>query len=203
MGNSHISAQLARNKIGQIADLSVRQVVFLASPHANGVTDRLGKAAASANATIIALRDYAIRPCCGCGFCQIEEYCRFADAAASLLKLLARAESLIIAAPIYFYALPAHFKALIDRSQIFWRHGRPNWPCGKKAGIILAAGRPRGARLFAGSLLTLKYFLKPFAFRIEQTLLLRGLETVDNLTKQHEQDACALGQAIFSKPAYQ
>lgn len=175
-------------------------LVLLASPLANGVTDRLGLAAAqgAGGARIIKLSDYEFSPCRGCGKCKEDGICIYKDACGGLFDLLMEAGSLIIAAPVYFYALPAQFKALIDRSQIFWRNCQGQWPLRKQAGVIMAAGRPVGEKLFAGSLLTLKYFLKPFAFEITQTLLLRGLENVKTLDNNPEygQQAEALGLAI-------
>ena len=38
------------------------------------------------------------------------------------------------------------------------------------------AGRPRGEKLFAGILPTLRYFLEIFHFEIADTVLLRGLD---------------------------
>lgn len=162
--------------------------LFLCSPRENGTTDHLGATfAMGCGANLIALRDYAIQPCLGCnechkndGRCLIQK-----DDCAQLFELLQTSSSVVFVSPIYFYALPAHFKAFIDRSQPFWHKQIeskcPAPPGGKKAAVILAAGRPRGQKLFSGALLTLKWFLKPFGFRIEYVETYRGLENPRDL----------------------
>lgn len=176
-------------------------LVLLASPHEGGVTDRLGMAAARgvANAEIIPLRDYQIAPCIGCGYCRSNGVCIYRDDAPKLFKRMREAHSLVISSPIFFYALPAPFKAFIDRSQIFfWRKLSRESATFKNAGIILAGGRPRGEKLFDGALLTLKWFLRPISYNISQRLLLRGLDNVDSLRArpEYEEQACLLGQAV-------
>jgi hypothetical protein len=67
---------------------------------------------------------------------------------------------------------------------------RPSRP--KPAYAILSAGRVRGARLFDGSLLSLRPFLRVLGFRLRDQMLLRGLDsagTVDALAGRP--DLCA------------
>lgn len=176
-------------------------LVFLCSPHRNGATDILGKAAAN-NAEIIKLPHYKICGCLGCGAC-LKGNCPLSEDDADLLfKKLAQANSVIFAAPVYFYALPGQFKLFIDRSQKFWKpviEQSADFQISKKAGVIMVAGRPSGKKLFAGSLLTLKWFLKPFGFMIAKTLLLRGIESPEDLTTNMLGEARFLGQLIAGK----
>lgn len=177
--------------------------MLLGSPHADGVTDRLGRAAAiAAKARLLAVRDLSIQPCAGCGHCISSHDCVFSDDAPRVFAKLHAAASLIIAAPVYFYALPASLKALIDRSQVFWASGKRHFPVCRKAAVIMAAGRPAGEKLFSGSLLTFKWFLKPFGFEITDTLLLRGLDNIDSLEHhpEHMEAARKLG-CHFAAPA--
>lgn len=176
-------------------------LVLLASPHAGGVTDILGAAAARGagnDCTVISLRDYSIAPCCGCGHCQRTGVCIHNDDAKDVFTLIRRSRMLLIAAPVYFYALPAPFKALIDRSQVFWAQPEQEWALSRAAGVIMAAGRPRGEQLFTGSLLTLKWFLKPFAYHVAHTVLLRSLDSPEDLREQpeYETQARVLGQTL-------
>ena len=98
----------------------------------------------------------------------------------------------MISSPIYFYFLPAHFKALIDRTQRFWAlqggEDRIPMPLSRAKPVLVAmtAGRKRGNLLFSGSLLSLKYFLAPLDATIRETRLLRGLESLKDL---HERPA--------------
>lgn len=174
-------------------------LAFLCSPRPGGVSDSLarlfaeGAAEAGAEARLEPLRRYKIAPCIGCGACARPPHAcvlaRGADQAEELFALFQAAPLVLLAAPIYFYALPAFFKGFIDRSQRFWaaraydhgpRAGLPRPPV-KPVLAALSAGRPRGGQLFTGALLTLKYFLAPQDARIQEKRLLRGLDTPEDL----------------------
>ncbi len=118
------------------------------------------------------------------------------DDAPALFCEMQAASALLFAAPIYFYALPGLFKIFIDRSQKFWADsGSKNQPL-RNAAVIMAAGRQKGEKLFTGALLTLKWFLKPFGFAISQTLLLRGLEKVADVSRANLRQAEELGRSL-------
>ena len=111
------------------------------------------------------------------------------DDSTPLLRLLAKASGLCIVAPIYFYHLPAALKALVDRTQPFWALRDAGITCysGQKprlCHIILLAARPKGDKLFEGSLLTLKYALKPLNIQLAEPLLLYGLDGSSDLLDQ-------------------
>ena len=183
-------------------------LVLQCSPHAGGVSDSVadlfakGMAEAGAVLRTVALRDYAISPCTGCGACFRPPHncvlagrplpgqngdCPVLDQAEEVFQLIAEAQLIMISSPIYFYFLPAHFKALIDRTQRFWARGggeeRVPLPLARAKPVLVAmtAGRRRGNLLFSGSLLSLKYFLAPLDAGIRETRLLRGLESLKDL----------------------
>jgi multimeric flavodoxin WrbA len=111
------------------------------------------------------------------------------DRTEELFALLRDAPAIFLAAPIYFYALPAHFKALVDRSQRFWaaREQHPlSGPAIRNIPVIaaLTAGRKRGRRLFAGTVLTIAYFVRTFNATLEKPLLLRGLDEPADLLRR-------------------
>ena len=188
-------------------------LVLQCSPHAGGVSDSVadlfakGMAEAGADLRTVALRDYAFSPCTGCGACFRPPHncvlagqphpgqngqCPVMDQAEEVFQLMAEAQLIMISSPIYFYFLPAHFKALIDRTQRFWakRGGEDRVPLplsrAKPVLVAMTAGRRRGNLLFSGSLLSLKYFLAPLDAGIRETRLLRGLESLKDL---HERPA--------------
>jgi hypothetical protein len=145
----------------------------------------------------VALRDYSITPCAGCLACScpphdcvLERHDGSPDRAEEIFSLLRNASALFIAAPIYFYALPAHFKALIDRSQRFWAAQESDvLSQGYEASAIpvipaLTAGRKRGRRLFTGAVLTLTYFTRAFGAALEKPLLLRGLDAPEEFLRR-------------------
>ncbi|WP_462323433.1 flavodoxin family protein [Desulfoplanes sp.] len=164
-------------------------VIFACSPRPGGNSDTLARVfaagieeAGGAGRTVY-LRDRTILPCEGCSACDPSGRCIFAerDDAESLFADLLTAPFVMFAAPIYFYHLPALFKGFIDRSQSYYvrsKNGEPSMTTlpARRAYIALCAGRPRGERLFEGSLLTLKYFLDVFRFSAHDPVLLRSMD---------------------------
>jgi multimeric flavodoxin WrbA len=179
-------------------------VVFACSPRGGGNSDLAaalfaeGVAAAGGRARIVHLRDHAVSPCLGCRKCAASpgNACVLAatDDGERLLDLIDRAPLAVFCSPIYFYHLPAGFKALIDRAQRFYerRRTRPILepgrlePAPRPARIVLVAGRPRGEKLFAGSLLTLAYFLQCFRMEPAAPLTLRGLDDPGDLAADED-----------------
>ena len=104
-------------------------LVLMCSPHAGGVSDTLAKSFAAGlddggyPAACIALREHPVLPCLGCGACvRAPHACVLAckDDAEWLFARFAEAPLVVLASPIFFYALPAGFKAWIDRGLEFW-----------------------------------------------------------------------------------
>lgn len=171
--------------------------VFLCGPRPGGNSDTAGLAFAAGLARagrtprIIRLREHAVTPCRGCGACAVgpDHRCPLAgDDAEALFAAILDAAVVAFASPIFFYHLPALFKALIDRAQRHYAvrldHEAAGIPIGpeKKAHVLLVAGRREGRQLFTGALLTLKYFLWPFAVRpAEDPCLLRGFDAPGDL----------------------
>lgn len=186
-------------------------VVFLCGPRAGGNSDTAGLAFADGLARtgraplIIALRDHVVAPCRGCGACSGAGHrCPLdtaGDEAETLFAAMDAAPLLAFASPIYFYHVPALFKALIDRAQRRYEiraatgaspaSGGPD-EAGRPAYPLLVAGRPQGARLFEGALLTLKYFLWPFGVVLGQPSLWRGMDAPGDLAG-HAEGLAALG----------
>lgn len=160
-----------------------------------------GLAQSGARARIIDLREYSVLHCLACGGCakDTQSRCvlRAKDQAEELFAPLLAAPAVAFASPVYFYALPSMFKALIDRSQRFWEARRKGeeWLCGlprRKGCGCLVAGQPTGNKLFDGPRLTLKYFLNNFGIDLDGLETLRGLDGPGDLSA----DAGAASQAL-------
>lgn len=114
------------------------------------------------------------------------------DYGPELFDRLFSAPVLLITSPVYFYHVPTLFKAFIDRGQYWWMRklqGHPRFDglrAKRPAHVLLLCGRPRGERLFEGSLLSLKYFLSVFGFELREPLLLRGLDGPKDLSGDTE-----------------
>lgn len=64
----------------------------------------------------IFLRDYTIHPCNGCSVCsQYKKPCPQKDDAAEIIDKMLAADVIVMATPVYFYAMSAQMKILIDR----------------------------------------------------------------------------------------
>jgi multimeric flavodoxin WrbA len=117
------------------------------------------------------------------------------DESAVLLRALVETPVLCLVSPLYFYHLPAGLKGLIDRFQCFWsmrRHKVDGWmpESGRVCHVILLGARERGEKLFAGSLLTLRYALEPLGVSLAEPLPLYGLDGPDDLAaRPGDQDA--------------
>lgn len=168
-------------------------LAFACSPRAGGNSDAAveyfcrGVAQAGGACRVVRLREYPLHPCIGCGACAKRAGCVLPDAgqAEELFALLRSAPVVFFASPIYFYHLPAGFKAFIDRAQAAYEHLQAFATDGastRPAYAALVAGRPRGRRLFEGSLLTLRYFLLPFGLCLEDPLLLLGKDRPGDLS---------------------
>lgn len=174
--------------------------VLACSPRAKGNTDFMvhnfvqGVRGSGGTAEVSYLRDYTIMPCTGCHACAESPTSRCIlanrDDAEKLFQLIIDAPLVLIAAPIFFYALPAQLKAFVDRAQRFWakrerERQAGTWkacPTPKPAIVSLVAARNRGDKMFEGSLLTLQYFFDLFDTRIADTCQLLGYNASDDLT---------------------
>ena len=97
-------------------------VVLVGSARRNGNTELLAKAFADGagkqhEVKVISVADYRIHPCTGCNCCYTREgnRCVQDDDMTEIYNLLAQADMLVIASPVYFYGVSAQLKALIDR----------------------------------------------------------------------------------------
>ena len=96
------------------------------SPRKDGNTDTLlrevlrGAAEAGAEAEFLALRTVEMRPCIECGRCQLTGKCAVNDGMSGVYEKLLAADHLVFATPIFFVAVSAYAKTMIDRCQCFW-----------------------------------------------------------------------------------
>ena len=142
----------------------------------------------------LSLSAYTVAPCASCGLCnsalgscsQDETFTGRPDHAAMLLEHIRKSAVVFLVSPIYFYGVPAQFKALIDRSQRYWRQDAPLSQGQKPAHALLLSGRIQGERLFDGSLLTLRPFLRTIGFSLTHDLTMRGLDKSEALKEQPE-----------------
>ena len=162
-------------------------VFFACSPRIGGNTDQAVRVVTEHLAlpadqwTLARLRDYKILPCSACGGCEKTGRCVLdgQDQAAELFSLLQNARRVVFFSPVYFYHVPAQFKAFIDRAHAYyWQNpDMSNSAMLKKtAWLGLWGGRKQGEKLFCGAELSLRFFLRVFGFELQPTLSFYGVD---------------------------
>ena len=177
---------------------SMKITAIYGSPRRNGNTARLlqsavaGARSVGADVTEIVLRDLKLQPCLEIYACQKDGCCAIKDDFHALAKKLLSAQATILASPIFFYAVSAQVKAMMDRCQSLWvkKYWLDKKPLGRldnpKPGLFLSVGATRGKRLFEGAQMSVKYFFDTFDTSLWRTLAYRGLDQADDIL-QHPQ----------------
>jgi multimeric flavodoxin WrbA len=175
------------------------------SPRRRGNTSLLLKKAvegareAGAEVDEIVLRDLRMAPCLEIYGCKETGRCVIQDDFQQVYDQLVACRGLMLASPIFFYAVSAHTKILMDRCQSFWvkKHWIEKVPFGRgelnRKGLFISAGATGGKRLFDGALLSIRYFFEVLDMELWRTLLYRGLD--------HEGDV--LEHSEYLEEAYQ
>ena len=140
------------------------------SPRAKGNTDLLlrevlaGAESAGGEVEYIALRDHNISPCVECNACYKTGRCKTQDDYQGISEKMIKADRLILATPIFFMAVCAQCKLLIDRCQCLWSHKyilkKPLVSSNNREryGAVIAVGGSRSTKMFGCIRLTMKYF---------------------------------------------
>lgn len=169
------------------------------SPRRTGNTATLLKHAVAGAESVgaevdeIVLRDHHISPCLEIYACKNGGNCAIKDDFSAIRDRLLTADAIMIASPIFFYAVSAHTKMLMDRCQSLWV--KKYWSAADgeqrsappKEALFISVGATNGKRLFDGALLTTRYFLDVLDARLWRTLLVRGVDHLGDIYKHPEQ----------------
>lgn len=144
-------------------------LAFLGSPRKKGNSEVLtqelleGVRQAGGSPEIIRLCDLKISPCISCGGCDKTGRCVVEDDMIPLYEKIISIDKIIVSSPIFFYGVTAQTKAFIDRTQALWNRKRLLQKKGKwvdnpeRKGFFISVAATRGARIFEGAILTMKY----------------------------------------------
>jgi multimeric flavodoxin WrbA len=162
-------------------------VAIYGSPRRRGNTATLMQAAVSgardagAQVDEIVLRDLKMSPCLEIYSCRENGECRIRDDFQPVRERVLTAAGLMLASPIFYYAVSAHTKILMDRFHSLWV--KRAWvdpararPAGRRKGLFISTGATQGRRLFEGTLLSVRYFFETLDMDLWRALLYRGLE---------------------------
>jgi multimeric flavodoxin WrbA len=130
----------------------------------------------------IVLRDYKISPCLEIYNCIKSGECAIRDDFPQILEKIVASSGIMLASPIFFYTVSANTKIFMDRCQSLWV--KKYWiekqpfddPKLTREGLFISVGATKGAKLFNGALLTVKYFFDVLDTRLSRKLLYRGLD---------------------------
>jgi multimeric flavodoxin WrbA len=185
-------------------------VAIYGSPRRKGNTALLlrkaveGARQAGAAVEEVFLRDLNMSPCLEIYGCKQTGRCVIKDDFQGLYDKMQGAQGLMLASPIFFYALSAHTKIMIDRCQSLWvkKYWIEKTPYGawkpKRKGIFISVGATKGKKLFDGALLTIKYFFDVLDTELWQSLLYRGLDFEGDVLHHPEylEEANAAGRSF-------
>jgi len=162
----------------------LRVLGIMGSPRIKGNTDLLldealqGAQSQQAEVEKIVVDKLKISPCREYYGCLKDGNCVIRDDMDDIYPKLLSADAIIVASPIFFYALSAQLKALIDRCQALWarKYILKNLDVPLRKGAFIAVGATRGDKLFEGPILTVKYFFRAINVEYVDELLIRGVD---------------------------
>ena len=185
---------------------------IMGSPRIKGNTDLLmdealkGAQSQGAEVEKLVVDKLDISPCKEYYGCLKDGNCVIRDDMDDIYPKLAGADGIIVASPMFFYGVSAQLKALIDRSQALWARKyvlKQTTSNSKRKGVFIAVGATKGARLFEGSIMTIRYFFKAVDVEYADELLIRGVDQRGEI-KQYPQslsEAFELGSRLASRLA--
>ncbi|HUT54707.1 MAG TPA: flavodoxin family protein [bacterium] len=182
------------------------------SPRAGGNSDILldhcldGAREAGAEVMRVYVRDLGVSGCRECGGCDQTGECVQQDDMQKIYPLLIEADAIIVATPMFFYAMPAKLKAVIDRAQAMWSRRKLKKPVSEwknhtsGKGYMIAVGATRGKNLFDGVEFTAKYFFDALDMSYQRGLFFRQVEGKGEIENRPEalEQAKAFGREIAS-----
>jgi len=170
-------------------------LAFLGSPRKKGNSEILTQALlegvrqAGGTPEIIRLNDLKISPCISCGGCDKTGRCVVEDDMIPLCDKIIATDKIIIASPIYFYGVTAQTKAFIDRTQALWNRKRLLQQKGdwlddpERKGFFVSVAATRGAKIFEGAILTVRYAYDAMGMQYGGHFLVTGPDKRGDMAK--------------------
>jgi multimeric flavodoxin WrbA len=186
----------------------LRVLGIMGSPRLRGNTDLLldealrGAQSRGAEVEKVVVDRLSIAPCKEYYGCLKDGNCVIRDDMDELYRKILEADAVIVASPIFFYTVSAQLMLVISRCQALWsrRYVLKNLNIPLKKGVFIAVGATRGAKLFDGPRLTMKYFFQAINAEYTAELLIRGVDKRGEI-RQHPTalaDAYEIGKKIAS-----
>jgi multimeric flavodoxin WrbA len=200
------------DRSGEMGDERVSDTVKIlglyGSPRRGGNTDILldevlkGAQERGAQIERVFISTLDFSPCIECHGCEETGECILHDDMEKIYPKLWEADCIILASPIFFYGVTAWTKALIDRAQSLWvrRYRLKSLPERRRKGFFISVGATKGARLFEGAMLTVKYFFDALGVVLVGHLLFTGVEAKGDIRNHPTalQEAFEAGKALVN-----
>jgi multimeric flavodoxin WrbA len=179
------------------------------SPRIHGNSDILlrqalsGAESAGAKTEYIHLSDYDISPCIECNACYSKGECKIQDDFQQLIKKILGADRLIFATPVFFMAVCAQAKMLIDRSQCLWAY---KYVLNKqlfsserdRRAMVIAVGGSKSKKQFDGIQLTMKFYFDALDINYSHNLFINKIDDFGEIHKHPTaiKEALRLGKEL-------
>lgn len=165
-------------------------MAFSASPRVQGNTELLldrvveGLHESGVQVEKIRTHELDLRPCDGCGGCELTGRCVVEDGFQEIFDRLVACDGVVFATPLYFMHVPSRGKALIDRCQSFWmakhRLRRDLFGGRKRAGMAVACSGagygPGKSFVFRGIMDTMTYLFDALGLTMLDSLLVSRVD---------------------------
>lgn len=164
-----------------------------------------GARAAGAETEVIVPWKLKIGPCLSCDGCAGDGVCIVKDDYQYVYDRILACDGLVLATPVYFGAVSAQAKLLIDRCECFWNrtytlneplsHG----PAGsKRRGVLIATAGQDREIMFSGPRVTFCFLMRSLKGDFFGELLYGNLDEAGAITQNAEamDKAFAMGQAL-------
>jgi multimeric flavodoxin WrbA len=187
----------------------MKVIAFNGSPRVDGNTDILLREALRAveesghEIRMFRLNDMTIKPCQDCGGCESTGICIYDDDMSQIYAAIREAERIVLASPVFFFALSAQSKIMVDRCQAFWcekyllKKPIPGGPYGRKGLLLLIGGMKKEIGIQCSEE-TAKAFFRTISVSEHRTLSFLGVDSKGAILEHPTalKDAYAEGKAL-------
>jgi len=160
-----------------------------------------GARKAGADTSTLVIPSLQIAACDDCDGCASDGKCIIEDDFQFVAERIIASDVIVLSAPLYFAALPAQVKCLIDRSHCQWvRRYRLHVPLppsnsgqARRRGILLSSAGDHKAN-FEGMRRTVRYFFNVYETDYADELLIAGVDAKERIDEDKLQRANILGE---------
>jgi len=166
---------------------AVRVLGLAGSPRRAGNSETLlaealvGAAEAGAETELVRTAEVRVAGCIECNGCFQSGRCVIEDEYQELYDKLLSCDLLLVGTPVFFMAVPAQLKAVIDRTQCLWAKRyvlkEPVREDGRsRRGGLIVVGGSKSEKMFESVRLTVHYFLDALEMTLAETLFVNQVD---------------------------